>query len=266
MNAMSTRAGAQGSQPNSLASGVPASEPGTLHALGIAGGITIGSGKGRVIRFGRNRPEVHICVGENDRRVSRRHGVLTSQGQEWWVHNTGQLPLRFPGSRLLFTEDEPIPLATGYTPLFVRGSGGREHLLELYVAGGDEQTDQARPGDSTHPPKKWPLSDSERLAVIVLGQRYLLHEQHPQPLSWGQAAEHLADLQPDAGWRARRVEHLIAAVRARLSEGGVSGLTREELGEPIGNTLNHNLIQKLMESTTLVPPDLQLLDDDSSED
>ncbi|WP_280269081.1 hypothetical protein [Nocardia wallacei] len=31
-------------------------------------------------------------------------------------------------------------------------------------------------------------------------------------------------------------------------------------GEPVGNTLNHNLIRALMDSTTLVPPDLRLLD------
>ena len=53
-----------------------------------------------------------------------------------------------------------------------------------------------------------------------------------------------------------------AEVRNRLSGNGVSGLTREEVGEPIGNTLNHNLIRELMESTTLVPPDLRILDHD----
>lgn len=44
------------------------------------------------------------------------------------------------------------------------------------------------------------------------------------------------------------------------SAGGIAGLTREEVGEPVGNTLTHNLIRDLMESTTLVPPDLQLMD------
>jgi hypothetical protein len=33
---------------------------------------------------------------------------------------------------------EPIPLAAGYTPVFVKGSGYREHLVELYVTGHDE--------------------------------------------------------------------------------------------------------------------------------
>ncbi|HWC79634.1 MAG TPA: hypothetical protein VG756_06685 [Pseudonocardiaceae bacterium] len=34
----------------------------------------------------------------------------------------------------------------------------------------------------------------------------------------------------------------------------------EELEEPIGNMLNHNLVQALMASATLVPADLALLD------
>lgn len=245
----------------SLAFGVPASTPGTMYALAISGGIAIRPQEGRTIVFGRNRPEVHICLGEHDRRVSRHHGLLTYRDRRWWARTTGRLPVRFPDSRLLFTGDEPIPLAEGYTPLFVRGSSGREHLLELYVAGPDQQRSAPRPGDPTQPPRTWRLSAIERLILIVLAQRYLLHEAHPQPLTWQQAYEHLDDLQPDVGWTAKKVEHKVTAVRVRLSRGGVPGLTREEVGEPIGNALNQNLIRELMESTTLVPPDLALLDD-----
>ncbi len=49
-------------------------------------------------------------------------------------------------------------------------------------------------------------------------------------------------------------------MRERLSRGGVAGLTREEVGEPVGNKLNDNLIRALVLSTTLVPPDLRQLD------
>ncbi|MGH3874906.1 MAG: hypothetical protein ACRDSR_25960 [Pseudonocardiaceae bacterium] len=35
---------------------------------------------------------------------------------------------------------------------------------------------------------------------------------------------------------------------------------RNEVGEPVGNALNHKLILELLLSTTLVPPDLRLLD------
>jgi hypothetical protein len=244
----------------SLALGVPRSVPGTIYALAITGGITVRPVEGRTILFGRNRPEVHVCVGENDQRVSRRHGVLTRHEERWEVTNTGKLPLRFPDSRLLFNGDEPMPLMPGYTPLFVRGSGGREHLLELYVAGPGEERSPSRHSDPTQPPRTYRLSFFERLVLVALAQRYLLHESHPQPLSWRQTADHLADLQPDAGWTPKRVEHMVVAVRARLSRSGVPGLTRDEVGEPVGNALNHNMIRELLESTTLVPPDLRLLD------
>ncbi|MCI2417902.1 FHA domain-containing protein [Saccharopolyspora sp. K220] len=243
----------------SLAFGVPTSTPGTIYALAIAGGITVRPREGRTILFGRNRPEVHVCIGENDRRVSRHHGLLTCHQDQWWVNNTGRLPIRLPDSRLLFTDDEPIPLTEGYTPLFVRGSNDREHLLELYVTGVDGQQPTSQHNDPTQPPRTWKLSPAEKLTLVVLSQRYLFHEAHPQPLSWRQTALHLAELQPDAGWTAKRVEHNVVAVRTRLSKDGVAGLTRDEVGEPVGNSLNHNLIRELMTSTTLVPPDLELL-------
>jgi hypothetical protein len=52
----------------------------------------------------------------------------------------------------------------------------------------------------------------------------------------------------------------VGAVRTRLAKDGVAGLTREEVGEPVGNVLNDNLMRELLLSTTLVPPDLALLD------
>ncbi|MEU8660730.1 hypothetical protein, partial [Actinoplanes philippinensis] len=75
-------------------------------------------------------------------------------------------------------------------------------------------------------------------------------------------AEHLNEIRPDDNWNHKKVERVVTEVRNRLSGNGVSGLTRKEVGEPIGNTLNHNLIRELMESTTLVPPDLRILDHD----
>ena len=74
------------------------------------------------------------------------------------------------------------------------------------------------------------------------------------------AAAQLAELRPAAGWTRKRVEHLVVGVRNRLSADGVAGLTRAEIGEPVGNALNHNLLRELLLSTTLVPPDLAVLD------
>ncbi|WP_246257093.1 FHA domain-containing protein [Amycolatopsis anabasis] len=244
----------------SLAHGVPPSDSSRLFALATAGGIAIGAKEGRTVLFGRNRPEVHVCVGEDDRRVSRQHGALTHQSGQWWLRNTGRLPIRLPESRWLFGAEEPVPLVEGYTPLFLRGTRGREHLLELYVTGPGGQRPTSRHRDLTQPPRTWRLTEDERLVLTVLGQRYLLHEARPQPLTWRQTAEQLTDLRPEAGWTTKRVEHLVVAVRNRLSRDGVPGLTRDEVGEPVGNALNDNLITELLLSTTLVPPDLSLLE------
>ncbi len=245
---------------DSLARGVPPSAPGTIHTLSLAGGIALGPGEGRTVLFGRNRPDVHVCLGEDDLRVSRQHGTLVHRDDHWWVHNTGRLPIRLPKSRLLFDNEDPVPLEEGYTPLFVRGSNNREHLLEVYVTGADGHRPPVRHRDPTQPPRTWILDDDERLALTVLGQRYLRHELRPQPLTWNEAAKWLTELRPEAGWTAKRVEHLVVGVRARLSLGGVHGLTRAEIGEPVGNALNHNLLSELLLSTTLVPPDLEVLE------
>jgi hypothetical protein len=245
----------------SLAYGVPPAARATIFVLSVGGGMSVGPKEGRTLLFGRNRPDVHVCVGEDDPRVSREHGALEHRDGTWWIRNTGRLPVRLPGGRLLFAEEEPVPLGDGYTPVFVRGSSGREHLLEVFVTGADGGRPAARHREATQQPVLWRLDDDERLVLVVLGQRYLLHEHRPQPLSWRQAADQLAEIQPAAGWTPKRVEHAVTAIRTRMSKGGVSGLTREEVGEPVGNALNDNLIRELVLSTTLVPPDLELLGD-----
>lgn len=249
-------------QHASLAFGVAEVVPDTIYLLSVSGGVRFHPKEGRFILFGRNRPEVHVCVGEDDRRVSRSHGRVSRHGDHWWLRNIGRLPLQLPRMRMLFPEDEPFPLGPGYTPVFINGTSCRRHLMEVYVTGEDGRLPRPAPEASTLADKPWKLSATERLALVVLSQRYLLHEAYPQPLAWRQAADRLAELRPEANWTHRKVEHTIAAVRRRLSKAGVSGLTREEVGEPVGNMLNHNLIVELLHSRTLVPPDLRLLEDD----
>jgi hypothetical protein len=242
----------------SLARGVWPTTPGTMIAKSVNGGITVGPRLGRSVLFGRNADEVHVCVGADDRRISRQHGVLRCDGERWWLHNLGRAPIRLPDRRL-FPEEEPVPLAEGYTPVFLPGT--REHLLEVYLVGRGGDRRAADHSRATIAPSTWPLSADEKLALVVLGQRYLLHEPNPQPLTWRQAADQLGELRPPATqWSAKRVEHLVGRVRARLSGSGVAGLTREEVTGPVGNALNHNLITELVRSTTLVPPDLRRLE------
>jgi FHA domain-containing protein len=242
----------------SLARGVWPTTPGTMIARSVDGGITVGPRAGRSVLFGRNADEVHVCIGADDRRVSRRHGALRCDGERWWLHNLGRSPIRLPDRRL-FPSEEPLPLVDGYTPVFLPGT--REHLLEVYVVGRGGDRRAADHSRATIAPSTWPLSADEKLALIVLGQRYLLHEPNPQPLTWRQTADQLGELQPPTSqWSAKRVEHLVGRVRARLSRAGVAGLTREEVAGPVGNALNHNLISELVRSTTLVPPDLRRLE------
>jgi hypothetical protein len=242
----------------SLARGVWSTAPGTVVAKSVDGGITVGPKLGRGIFFGRNADDVHVCIGADDPRVSRRHGELRCDGRQWWLRNLGRALIRLP-DRALFPDEEPVPLAEGYTPVFLPGT--REHLLEVYVVGSGGDRRAADHSRATIAPATWPLSAEEKLALVVLGQRYLLHEPNAQPLTWRQAADQLGELRPPASqWSAKRVEHLVGRVRARLSHAGVAGLTREEVAGPVGNALNHNLLTELVRSTTLVPPDLRRLD------
>lgn len=245
----------------SLVLGAARVTAGALSALTVAGGVTVAPCDGGRLRFGRNRQQVEVCVGENDVMVSRRHGLLDHRAGRWWLTNTGRSAIRLPGSLQLHPEGDPIPLTPGYTPLFLRGSHGREHLVELHVADLDATPLAPRPDAVTQPPQRWRLAPDERLALIVLGQRFLLHDPHPLPLSRQQAADQLAELRPAQRWTIKRVEHIVATVRARLSSNGVYGLLREEVGEPVGLTLTVNLLRELISSTTLVPLDLDLLDD-----
>lgn len=247
----------------SLARGIPPCPRGTLFVLGERGGISVSPTARFTVVFGRKEPDVHVCVGEQDRRVSRKQGTLYSDGKRWTIHNAGTVPIRFPGSQLLLSGQEEL-LPAAYTPLFIRTEPGREHLLEVRIAGAASKPSTACHDEHTEKPATWDLTERERLVLVVLGQRYLRHEAHPQPLSWGQVAEELRELQPQAGWTAKKAEHVVSTVRNQLAGMDVCGLTRLEVGEPVGNALNHNLLWELLLSTTLVPPDLRLLDEPPS--
>jgi hypothetical protein len=215
---------------------------------------------GATVSFGRNISEVDVGIGGDDDRVSRRHGVLICIAGRWTLRNVGKLPIRLPSAQMVFPESEPFALPDGYTPLFIRSPSGREHLLEIRIAGPAASTPR-RPDAMTNTSPRWSLSADEKLVLVVLGQRYLRHEEHPQPLSWRQVADELEELRPDEGWTAKRAEHIGVAVRKRLSSSGVPGLTRDEVGDPVGNALNHNMLVELVSSAVLVPPDLRVLDD-----
>lgn len=232
-------------------------EPGTILVRTSTDDFALGPGEGHHILFGRARCDVHVCVGEADEGVSRRHGSLEHRDGRWWVHNTGQRPIRI-GKQLLFPGQEPLAFASGYTLMFIV-TPNRQHPIEVFVFASDCELPPSRPTTPTAPPRIWALSDDEKLVLAVLAQRYLLRATHPQPLSWRAVADHLTRLQPEKSWTLKRVEYLVVGVRNRLSRGGVPALTRAEVGEPVGNTINHNLIEELLKTSTLTPNDLRLI-------
>ncbi len=225
------------SGPDSLARGAAPASPGTLHARTVTGGIKVAPRAGLTVRFGRGeRPDVDLPVGEDDLRVSRRHGELTFRKRQWWLRNTGRQLVRLPHGRLMHLSTEPIPLAAGYTPVFVKGSGFREHLVELFVTGHDEQGAVPRRRAATLPPKVWPLDEDERLLLVVMGQHYLLYEDGPRPLTYHQTAEQLAYLRPgdEVERAADRVPARVAAAAAARRRVPVPAHARRRRRHPVG--------------------------------
>jgi hypothetical protein len=204
-----------------------------------------------------------VAVGTDDTCVSRKHGTLTCDGKNWWLRNTGDLPIELPDGEMLLGDKGPRDndhmrlMKPGYTPLIISSSRRRSHLVEvLIVASG-----AASGGHDTAAPTKPPtdiyeLSPVERLVLTALAQRYLRHEPYPQPVTYQQVADDL-NHGGDKAWTDRAVEQRVSATRKKL---GIAGTSRDEVGEPIGTMLNHNLIQELLKTTTLMPQDLRLLD------
>jgi hypothetical protein len=246
-------------EPGDISGGLPAAVPGSLYVRGTNGGIRVAPDAGFDVVFGRDEPDVHVCVGPDDPYVSRQHGFITYENARWVLCNLGNLPIRLPGERLVLTGHR-APLPAAYTPLFIVAPR-QEHLLEVrIVMTASSPAPQVRQEADTRNPGGWPLSPVELLVLVCLGQRYLQPEPWPQPLTWAQVADELGRLRPAEQWTAKRAAHIVTQTRKRLSA-KVPGLLEEEIPPPLGNALNHNLITALLVSATIGPSDLQLLDE-----
>jgi hypothetical protein len=242
----------------SLTRGLPPTQPNTLFVLGANGGMSVSPDVEFPVLFGRNEPDVHVCVGPDDPHVSRQQGSITREHERWVLNNLGRLPIRFPGSRLVLSGDR-AELPVGYTPVFIVAPK-HEYLLEVRIAAPTMPPTRMDGHEAeTRDGSVWPLSEVERLVLVCLSQRYLRHDPQPQPLTWAQVATELSDLQPTARWTWRRAAHNVTNVRKRLSP-KVPGLVEDEVPQPVGNTLNHNLIIELLVSTTIGKADLELLE------
>jgi len=243
----------------SLARGVPPAPPGTLFVLSEQGGYAMPPRRFALL-FGRGSEDddVHVPVGTDDPYISRCHGRLICDGERWWLRNTGRLPIRLPAEALLLSGQEML-LTPGYLPLLI-GRGRRSHLVELRVVGRGPVDTRGAPGASTKDPGSYPLSDTERVLLTSLAQRYLRGEPHAAPASWKQVVDDLTALGlPRANgspWNERAVANAVARVRARIP--GLPAV--EELGVPLGNAVNETLIQALLGTATLTPTDLDRLD------
>ncbi len=244
----------------SLAAQVPSAPPGTLFVLAAQGGYAVPPRRFTLL-FGRDGDNVHVPVGIGDPHISRCHGQLMCDGTQWWMRNQGGLPIRLPGDSLLLSGQE-MRLRNGYLPAFIGASRRREHLVEIRVVGGGPTGADADPDSKTVLPDLYELSDVERLVLTALAQRYLRHDDHPRPLSWNEVAKELNQVPNGRQWTPHRAANVVTEVRQRLSGGKnpIEGIMRAEgAAEPLGNTINHNLILAMLHNTTLLPTDLRLL-------
>ncbi|GAA4489177.1 hypothetical protein GCM10023191_019560 [Actinoallomurus oryzae] len=242
----------------SLAHGLPPAPPGTLFVRGLYGGMSVEPDARFELHFGRCEPDVHVCVGADDTRVSRLHGRITREDSRWVLHNVGKLPIRFPGARLVVSgQREELP--SGYSPLFIVAPD-YEHLLEVRVAARTAPV-PATSYQAKTLPTAWNLNDRERLVLVCLAQRYLRQDRAPQPLTWAEVEDELRRVQPEKGWTWRQAAHEVRKVRLRLSARGVCGIREDDLRPGAANSVNHNLIIELLVTATLVKAHLALLDD-----
>ncbi|WP_431435044.1 FHA domain-containing protein [Actinophytocola sp.] len=246
-----------------LAGRSPAGPPGSIFVYGSAGGFAAPPLERLQVRFGRHADEVEVCIGSDDGQVSRQHGRIVRADRQWWLHNDGRMPIRVPNTANLLLPGRHMALARGYSPLFIDGSADRQHLLEVRVIGLAKDVPSSAADEVTTAPQVHELSDVERLVLTALAQRYLRQESLPQPVAWQQVADDLnaaaSTMGGQDGWHWHRASNVADAVRKRLADKGVRGLTLEEVGEPVGNKLKDNLIQELLATATLLPLDLALL-------
>ncbi|MEY9904948.1 hypothetical protein ABIA35_001164 [Catenulispora sp. MAP12-49] len=248
----------------SLAGGVPPAPAGTIFVKSGPSGFAVPPRK-FTLHFGRAEADVHVMIGGDDEFVSRLAGIFTCDGDEWWLRNEGRRPILMPGTEPVLRHHE-VSVGPGYTPLTIETPNRRTHLLEVHIVGNPGRPARDIGQARTLTSDVTDLSPVERLMLIALSQRYLRREPYPAPVTWKQAADDLNEAQPNPvhPWTAKAVERRISELRARLSTGpgAIRGIVKEPgMVEPLGNTLNDNLIRGLLRNATLVPEDLYALGD-----
>jgi hypothetical protein len=240
----------------SLSGGVPEpAPPGTIFVMGDQQGWAVPLRK-FTLQFGRDEDEVHVPIGIDDPHVSRQHGVFVCDGEQWWLENRGKLPIQIPDGPMLL-RGHGRAVNSGYTPLMIVSQRRRTHVLHVRVVGHGRDSSERRPRTRTKDTGFYTLGKAEHLVLAALAQRYLRGEPHPQPATWKQTADLLNGIPGQKEWTPRSVEYLVSAVRDRLA---IPFTSRAEVTEPVGNMLNHNLIEALLRTACLLPEDLAYFD------
>ena len=254
--------------PGSPADKYPEAPAGTIFVVGPERGYAVPPCRYTLL-FGRDREDVHVPVGVDDPAVSRagrgvhlswpRQRVVAAQQREL-AHRTASR--RLAAGRALAGNQPRIHAA------------GDQLLPAAVPPGRGPGPRRARPGtlgpfrgDPTAPPGRRAaieLSAPERLVLTALARRYLEgHDDNLLPLIWKETAR-VANSSPYATrvWNERTVADTVERVRKRLHDRGVYGLVEAEVGQPVGTTLNVNLIRELLKTATLGSQDLALLPGD----
>ena len=238
-------------QPRLIGRNAP---PGTLFVLGDEGGYAAVPAPANRLILGRNSHAVHVTVGSGDWNISREQASMRCEpGGGWRLRNDGRLPIRIPDVPELLREHE-VTLPAGYTPLYLAGS--RRHVVEILVSGQQARPAAAGPETGTRD-ISWPLGGRERLVLVALYQNHLLRLDNPHPLSWRETSHTLNQVPGERGWTERKAEHVVDAVRHRLTRSGHGGVTADSAPP---EAIKTNLLRFLTETATLVPPDLRLLE------
>ncbi|HEX6352925.1 hypothetical protein [Actinophytocola sp.] len=229
---------------------------GSLFVLGENGGYGATPRPTHRLVLGRNDDDVHVIVGDGDWYVSRKQAVMQcvpyGSGLTWTLRNLGRRPIRLPAAPLLLKEHE-IVLEPGYTTLFIQGD--RLHVVEVLVSG--RSGAKLAPPDGETGDLGYPLTPQQRLVLVAMFQAYLRQDERAHPLSAKDAGEVLNTIPGQSGWTQRRVHHEVDRVRYQLAAAGHTGLTAQS-AHP--EALRLNLVEVLLNTATLVPPDLRLLD------
>lgn len=240
-----------------LIAGTPA-PVGTLFVLGADGGYAAPPQRGRTLLLGRNDEDVHVVVGLRDHYISREHAILRCDthraGSFWTLRNGGQLPIRIPQAPPLLRSHE-MPLAEGYTPMFIKGA--RLHVVEILVSAARKDPAQPLAGVPRTRDMSMPLSPRERLVLVATFQQALMGMSDAHPLVWNETGRVLDRVPGQEGsWTGRRAEAVVEALRSRIAG---------EYPDVVADHAHHDVIKlnlqaHLIDTATLVPSDLRLLE------